>query len=753
MLWSVRSRAIQNKFGKFLAVAMALALTVQPFPVKKETSQNYLAPHSDLPATLPLPIQKRTPADKAGVLIGSLVAAGAVALAEKTNAAEPAQVASWRKAIDRGIQRAREANLPAIPMIDKYRNILPAVKPVAWIKTLTFQMGLGMAALIGGLTWLACYFRGGNERRRFFRYSLGSTAASLLAMTGCTVTQPDRVTEASLYPHEQANQKYPNNLNYSLGQFLDLALLQNLELKRIYFDYFRVTEVARRLEEGQGDFVLTASVSAIWGDSIVPYPAAGAFVTGDILYGNVNAAYQTHERFNDDGDQTSGPANLTAATIANDATGALNGINPEMYYTFNLMGSTSEASVRQRVPEAIRARFRHQLAKVTFDVTQAYWKVAQLNQNLRWLTQLKSVYEKQLALNENRETRQKLEAVETEIREINENHLPHAKLNLLDKAGFRRRHFNCDLTSVNVTPTQELDLAFDANALPLFDQDTVRQEMLRHSSDHVRLTELVSLTSQAITESKNSYNSPVVTLAAGYEPPTHGLFGLIAQLRPLRFRTAEGRLMNLRSWFLDRSANREQVEQSYEYKVARFFVDRTRYLGAVTRGQTAYTSSRSEAVSSIGQSTLTGLLQLSGADFTTEIGSFDADKLAKLESLLTNQREFLSALRVFNELEGSRFVLQGRQVSDSTSSRALNTIKQYYDQYMQQEPIWFHGLFSDALRSFIPWLLAAIGFGAAIAPGQALAETPGRLPGPPAIRWKAPQMAPMGFEPVYSTSL
>lgn len=693
-----------------------------------------------------------------GELTGALagLSAGLVTTGLVTNTAEASsqkpKVASWRQAIDRGLKRVREGDT----QIDEQPSIIYTTAASVLSSPFTV-LAAGAAATVA--VWTAAKR---NISRRVFGKGLGAGLFAALAATcstGCSTTPTrDQVQNARVV--HAFDSKLPNDLDFNLARFLGDAVKLNMGLRRVFFDHYLATVVKPLGEEAAGDLKITASLSAIFNGSTTPDVAAGMFASGDFFIGSWNTAYQTHDYTR--GNFNTVPANLTAATIANDATGALNAINPELYYTIPLTGGTSVSNPDDVVPEAIRAKFRHEMNRIAHEVGQAYWKVVELKRDLLWLQQQKALIEAVPVAQRPTTLVTKLGEINTAI--ANTDHpLRRAYLDLLEKVGYRRDHFNTDVNNITVTPPESLSLVFDENdtsQVPVMDQTQSAERMRRNSIEYVRLSQQMNIAIDAVGAAKYNASRPKTTLAFGYEPRAAGLVGFLAEIRPWRFRAAEAQIMELRTKFLGFSAAQAAQFNAITYDVAEFVVDRNELIRRTKAKRdlyqnqdTAVGTARAYLINSSGVDMTPAQVQ---SNITTALNnnSVSVAQVTALVDLLEKKRGFQSELRKFNHLESSRFVLEGLHVNDSRTGEVLAGLKDYFDPYIRQEPIYFHNLFSGGVKSIL-WFLLYFSLGALtmLAPGTALAAQEKWAQSPPALRWRAPQMAPVYQEPLFARSL
>ncbi len=585
-----------------------------------------------------------------------------------------------------------------------------------------------------------------SSRRDFLKGTVAGMVA--MAAVGCVTTTEtrDKVTEAQILP--KVDSKLPAVLHFDLNRFIEDAIKNNPELRRIFAEHYLATIVKERIEEGASDVKILAELSAVFNASTIPQISAGMFATGDVYSQSFNAAYQTHAREHQDA--TTAPANLLAAPIFNDASGALNSINPELYIPIPLVGGKTVSNPEDAAKEAIVAKARYELNRIVYEVTQAYFQIVELKQDLVWLQQ-------QEALLQAAGLEEKLSEVKKAIADT-DYPLRQAYLVLLEKASYRRDHFDVRLDQVVVEPQDAISLRFDENNpshVPVFDEKQSLDRMTKNSSDYVRLTGQINVTEEAIGAAKYNATRPSVTLVFGFEPPNAGLVGLLAELRPFRFRTAEGQIMELRTKYVDYSAAKEQVLQGYEYKIANFFLDRGNLIERVKvqredflKNDKAVDVNRAYLMNSAGGATAPSEVKtrVEAALRQNKLSSVD---ISNLVELLETKRRFQSELRKFQNLEASRFVLEGLLVDDSRTGQVLNGLKDYFNPFIEQEPIIFHNWFQP-LKSILIWI--GLSFSTLFS-GELFAQEKKVAQIPPAIRWQAPELAPIYREPAFAASL
>ncbi len=741
-----------NLWTKSISVLLVFTLSIGIVPGSLDSQTEtsiHLAPDSFVQAQAQL-----VGTGSSSAVIGALATATAGLVLTSTKPAQAApsdsNVAPWRKSINAGLARVREAQA----QIDEQ----PTLSFFYYSKLWFGQSFVSIFAVFAVFTAIIASFKSRVTRRRFM------SATGVLAVTataGCTTTGSDRVTGADITQNFNSGNKLPDVLNFSLERFLGDAIKLNMGLRRLFFDHYLATVVKPLAEEASGDLKITASLSAIFNGSTTPDLAAGLFASGDFLGGNWNSAYQTHGREEQIGTINTVPANLTAATIANDATGALNAINPELYYTIPVTGDTVP-NPDEVVPEAIRASFRHELNKITHEVGQAYQKIVELKQDLTWLQQQKALIEAIPAGDRTNPLTTKLGEINTAI--ANTNHpLQSAYLDLLKKVGYRGTDFNVEVDRVRINPQSSIALVFDetnTTTVPVLNQAQSRERMRTNSIQYVRLTQQMNLSETAIGAAKYNASRPNVTLAFGYEPRAAGLVGLLTEIRPWRFRAAEAQIMELRTKYLGFSAARAQQLTGITYSVAQFVVDRSEAIRLTVAKRNAFQSldtsvgtRRAYLANSSHVPTAPAQLQaniasaLSGSAITVA-------NVAELVQLLEAKRGFQSEIRKFNHLESSRHLLEGTHIGDTRTGQVLAGLKDYFDPFIRQDPIYFHNLLSGGVKMFW-WVMLSIGtaLGATLFPTTALAAQ-SRVPtSPPAIRWSAPEMAPLYREPAFATSL
>lgn len=596
--------------------------------------------------------------------------------------------------------------------------------------------------------FLISIFMQNLTRRAFLKTGFAGTGAALLALTGCASSGTDRITEWRPY----SNARHPRTLNYRLDQYLELMKDYDLDLKRLFLDWISLDVAARLREEAANDPVVTGSIAAVI-NGLNASPAGGITVSGNpapsYLPGVFYVDTQTNATTDSNGNTIISNDNITLASrfvavpaILPTQTRGLDS-TPGFYWEIPILGNqTPPAQDLNRLVEVVRKKFKDALALKVNQVQQAYWRLVELKQDLAWLRELSANYASLLQLGEvGEEEKAELRRKQAELTEKisqTEHAIRLAQTELMRKVGFPRDVFtegeNDYFMEVTVEPPETLNLEFDETRLPLFIPRDVEQRILNNSALQYRLEGELTNAEEAIGAMKDKAGQPKVELIMGYAPPEDALVGIRFQFNPLRNRAAEADILNWRIQYANLRTQILSFRTELGYQVRDLDAHRTELLRRVRNKKASHEQALAAAQNIVGKS--------------------QPQQLADQAALVEAKRAYLAELRNFNQYESTRFVLEGQMVSDPVVTSVLEAMKQYhYERFMRQDEIWFHGVFSNALRSLVPWLLALIGFGAAASPHEALAQEIARRQDPPSIRWRSPEIPPSLCEPLFASSL